>query len=292
MDTLYHYTSLDGIHGILRSASIWATHVSYLNDASEFFHGLSSAKQVAGGIFMEDDYLAAFGWAVRHGLEAVSADDLFVASFSEKADLLSQWRGYCPAGAGLCLGFDVAQLRSFCQARGYKLEQCIYMHQEQFQRVDALVRKCFEVFPKPRLTRSDYEKLDSKGQVDAEISYRLQTSEGSDKQQADAAVEWLCSEIAEVAPLFKHEGFHEEAEWRIVAKKPREPVKFRADSSYLAPYVELEILSSTVESALREVIIGPNPNQRRCETSVKMLLASCELTHVEIKASPLPFNSW
>lgn len=292
MNTLYHYTSLSGMLGILRSCSIWATHASYLNDASEFFHGLEFAKQVAGGIFMEDDYLAAFGWAVRHGLEAVFADDLYVASFSEKADLLSQWRGYCPAGAGLCLGFDFGHLRDFCQARGYRLEQCIYEHGQQIQQVEALVTQCLGRFPKPALARSDYKKLDSKGQVNADIEYRLRTSEGPDKPQADAAVDWLCAEISELAPLFKNEGFHEESEWRIVAKRPREPVQFRATPSYLAPYVELGVLSGAEVSAMREVIIGPNPNQRRCESSIKMLLGSCGLGDVEVKTSPLPFNSW
>ncbi|MCP9759182.1 DUF2971 domain-containing protein [Aquitalea sp. S1-19] len=292
MDTLYHYTSLNGILGILGSRSIWATHATFLNDASEFLHGLSYAKHVAGGIFMEDDYLAAFGWAVRHGLETVSADSLYVASFSEKADLLSQWRGYCPSGAGICLGFAVPQLKNFCDARGYRLEKCIYQHQDQLQSVEALVRECFEKFPKPRLSREEYDSFDSKGQVDAEIDYRLQTSEGPEKLQADAAVQWLCAAIAEIAPLFKNEGFHEESEWRIVANEPQEQVKFRASSSYLAPYVELELLSDATKPALREVIIGPNPNQRRCQRSIAMLLEASGLVDVDVKVSPLPFNSW
>lgn len=292
MNKLYHYTSLNGVLGILRSRGIWATHASYLNDASEFFHGLQFAKRIAGGIFMQDDYLAAFGWAVRHALEALSANDLYVASFSEKADLLSQWRGYCPSGAGLCLGFDVDHLMSFCQLKGYTLEQCIYKHSDQINKVELLVNKCFDQFPKPCLTRGDYEKLDSKERVNADFDYRFQISEGAEKTQADAAVEWLCVEISKLAPLFKNEGFYEEAEWRIVAKEPKEDVHFRANSSYLAPYVELQILSSAAEHALHEVIIGPNPNQHRCESSVKLLLASHGLRKVKVVMSSLPFNSW
>jgi hypothetical protein len=292
MNRLFHYTSLGGILGVLRSRSLWATHAYYLNDASEFFHGLDFAKQVAGGILMEDDYLEAFGWAIRHGLESVTADDLYVASFSEKADLLSQWRGYCPPGAGLCLGFEFDCLEEFCQSRGYRLEQCIYEHDQQIQQVESLVTQCFERFPKPAFARSDYEKLNSKGQVNANIDYRLCTLEGPDKPQADAAVDWLCAEISKLAPLFKNEGFHEESEWRIVAKEPRELVQFRASSSYLAPYIELEMLSGVAVSALREVIVGPNPNQHRCESSIKMLLVSFGLVNVKVKVSPLPFNSW
>ena len=293
MNTLYHYTSLGGMHGILRNQNIWATHASYLNDSSEFFHSLNFAKQLAAEIFMKDDYLAPFGWAVRDGLEAVSAIDQYVASFSEKADLLSQWRGYCPAGAGLCLGFDIEHLRDFCQTRGYRLEQCIYDHSQQIQQVKALVGRCLKRFPKhPSFTRSDYEMLDSKDQVVAEIEYRLSTSDGSEKQQADAAVGWLCAKISELAPLFKNEGFYEESEWRIIAREPMESVHFRPSSSYLAPYVKLDVLSDTPASALREVIVGPNPNQRRCESSIKMFLDSCGLGDVKVMPSSLPFNSW
>ncbi len=134
--------------------------------------------------------------------------------------------------------------------------------------------------------------LDAKGQVEAEIDYRIHTSEGPDKPQADAAVSWLCTQISELAPLFKNEGFYEESEWRIIARGPREPVCFRPSSSYLAPYIELEVLSDTTASALREVIVGPNPNQHRCESSIKMLLDSCGLGSVQVMTSSLPFNSW
>lgn len=292
MNTLYHYTSLSGMLGILRSRSIWATHASYLNDASEFLHGLEFAKQVAGNIFMEDDYLATFGWAVRHGLEVPSPDDLYVASFSEKADLLSLWRGYCPPGAGLCLGFDFDNLRDFCEAKGYRLEQCLYEHNQQVQQIEELVTQGLGRFPKPALARTAYQKLDSKGRVNVDLDYRLRTSAGPDKPQADAAVDWLCTEISKLAPLFKNEGFHEESEWRIVAKRQQEHIQFRTTESYLAPYVELGILSDTAVSAMREVIIGPNPNQLRCESSIKMLLGSCGFEDVEVRTSPLPFNSW
>lgn len=292
MKNIYHYTSLIGILGILKSRSIWATHAYYLNDSSEFFHGLEFAKQIAGTIFTEDDFLAAFGWAVRHGLEAVSADDLYVASFSEKADLLSLWRGYCPAGAGVCLGFDFEHLKNFCQARGYRLEQSIYEQKQQIQKVKSLVNQCFDRFPKPALTRSEYERLESYGKIDVDINYRLRTTEGKDKPQADVAVNWLCTEISKVAPLFKNEGFHEESEWRIVAEKPIEAVQFRATASYIASYIELSVFNNAAVSSLREVIVGPNPNQHRCVSSIQMLLNSYGLGDVEVKRSPLPFNIW
>ncbi len=292
MSMLYHYTSQNGIIGIIRSRSIWATHAMALNDSSEFTHGLSFAKHVAGGIFQDDDYLSAFGWAVRHALETVSASDLYVTAFSEKPDLLSQWRGYCPAGAGLCLGFGFDDLEAFCERQGYKLEKCIYEHQDQIKQIHDLVESCLNKFPKPPLSRKEYNELTSKERVKFIIDQRLHTSQGRDKPNADAAVAWLCAEIAQLVPKFKNEGFHEEAEWRIIAKEPKEQVMFRASSSYLAPYVELEILTSANSTALREVIVGPNPNQSRCEESVKTLLTTAGLDGVELRRSSLPYNNW
>ena len=40
---LYHYTGQKGLEGILGSKSIWATHVKFLNDESEFVHGWEKA---------------------------------------------------------------------------------------------------------------------------------------------------------------------------------------------------------------------------------------------------------
>ena len=36
--TVYHYTDAAGLIGILKNRQIWATHVTYLNDASELLH--------------------------------------------------------------------------------------------------------------------------------------------------------------------------------------------------------------------------------------------------------------
>jgi hypothetical protein len=33
---LYHYTNWDGLSGILKTKSLWATHYRFVNDSSEF----------------------------------------------------------------------------------------------------------------------------------------------------------------------------------------------------------------------------------------------------------------
>lgn len=274
MKMLYHYTSLNGILGILESNKIWATHVSFLNDVSEFWHGLNISKKLTTEVLIKDQYLADFGRSMLHRLETGTTNNLYVASFSKKADLLSLWRGYCPTGAGISLGFDLANLSEICEAKGYRLAECNYEHGQQLKQVGD--RFMAGLKRSPNLwARRDYEKLDSDERLIDEIENILQTTE-------------IFSEICELAPLFKNEGFHEESEWRIISNNTQaQPVKYCSKSSYFAPYIELEILS-----ALREVIVGPNPNQRRCELSIKLLLESKNHSDVKVTTSKLPFNSW
>ena len=44
-DVLYHYTSEDGLKGILESQCLWATHYSHLNDTTEIGHFRGELKK-------------------------------------------------------------------------------------------------------------------------------------------------------------------------------------------------------------------------------------------------------
>lgn len=289
---LYHYTGQAGLMGIIHSKGLWATDCLFLNDSSEFSHSLTYAKRITGQIFEQDDYLAAFGWAVRTGLERLEVGNVCVASFSEKPDLLSQWRGYCPAGAGFCMGFDGDQLDEFCQENGYRLERCIYESRVLVNRVKKLLDECLSKFPQLHISREEYDKLSSGDQCEAEFRFRQETSEGHYKDQANEAVAWFCSRIVELAPLFKHEGFHEEAEWRIVCHSDNENLLFRPGPSYLCPYIKLPVMDGKYSKSLKEIIIGPNPNISRCESSIRMFLNTQNYSDIAVGCSSLPFNNW
>ncbi len=288
---LYHYTSLNGLIGILQSQGIWASHCEYLNDSSEISHALDFAKHFAGGIYMEDDYIAAFGWALRGAIEHMEREDVYVSSFSEKPDLLSQWRGYCPKGAGICVGFDQPSVEEYCKQNGFVLSKCLYDEDEQRKRIFELVNDCFTKFPKPGISRAEYNALSTGHQCEHELAYRMFTSEGDGKFEAETAVNEFCGAINEYAPLMKNFGFHEESEWRVVARNPDSEVRHRAASSYLVPYIDLSVIKHN-KDAIRKIIIGPNPNARRCAASVESLLKSMNLGHVKIEHSNIPFSSW
>jgi len=289
MSILYHYTSQHGLLGILDSQSVWATNTHFLNDPTEFVHGISFAASIAN-YFFDSDYWSSFGSALHRHLKSIRGENLYVSSFSEKPDLLSQWRGYCPAGSGYCIGIDRAAMAEYCEERELQLEPCLYGHDEQQLKVTEIVTSCMDLFPTIPLTTQQFHELDTKAKAECMMQFNERLS-GDLKVSADLALDVIGESLLEVVPLFKHEGFHEEAEWRIVTNHPAEAVRFRPGPSYVIPYVCLDLLKVKPE-ALKRVIVGPNPNQHRALKAAEFLVKQYGYDPEIVTTSAIPFNYW
>lgn len=122
---LYHYTSADGLYGIVTQKEIWATFLHYLNDSAEFQYGLSLTRQLIFEQAKESEKpLNEILAQVRDSLARLGRINIAVFSLTEKGDLLSQWRGYCPNG-GYSLGFAIASLISGLSAWRAVLSPCV-----------------------------------------------------------------------------------------------------------------------------------------------------------------------
>jgi hypothetical protein len=279
---------------MLTGKCLWATDVRFLNDSNEFEHVLNIVHAFSSKMFSHDDYLERFAYQVLYTVQNLYAENLFVTSFSERADLLSQWRGYCPGGGGVCVGFAKDKISAFCEERGYRLEQCVYDTNMQVKNIETILNGCYARFPIHPLSREEFEALDSKKKVDSLLSYSTFVMEGPGKDQAAIAMKRLRDELSDLAPRCKDNGFHEESEWRLVAQEPKEEVKFRvsANATYVIPYVELSVLADARAEALQEIIVGPNSNKARCTLSIRQLLAAQGINHVDVIESKIPFNNW
>jgi hypothetical protein len=109
---LFHYTSPTGLVGIARSKTIWATDIRFLNDKKEIQHSLDITHSIIEGFYKVNDDPHKLKWLaydfveyLRINLRKMWNPRVYVSSFTEEGDLLSQWRGYCPKG-GFSLGFS------------------------------------------------------------------------------------------------------------------------------------------------------------------------------------------
>jgi hypothetical protein len=179
-ELLYHYTSEEGLIGIIEYDNIRATHVRFLNDYTEFRQAFkeeyvealtdafreglpedldTTARKVVEGMLSSRNRLSI--------LEIIEdpTHEVFVCSFTssnlsggdDPGDRLSQWRGYSQASQGFSMGFDRTPLEKqiqFDRPRAKAgLVECIYVDKEKAQFFQAMGRKAAARFMD--LTRSN-----------------------------------------------------------------------------------------------------------------------------------------
>lgn len=191
---LYHYTSPEGLHGIVESREIWATNIHYLNDESEFHHalGIASAEvELAKKKVSNNLDVCVLSQMQEVGLRK-DYRQLFVASFSEKGDLLSQWRAYCPNG-GCSIGF-VGTALARKDDPTFRLWPCMYELESQKETVRNVIEWCLSEFRNAHVCGSNRHR----------------------KQRVQQTANHFRLIMSEVAPLLKHPEFSEEREWRLI----------------------------------------------------------------------------
>jgi len=122
------------------------------------------------------------------GLKELSKS-IYVCSFSENGDQLSQWRGYCRGGAGYSIGFNYTKLQQIIMAvvrptNFITLKKCIYAEEVQKQSIDQIIR----LVKQGEFKQDDVQKLSKD----------------------------LMAPTVLLAPFYKNRSFVEEAEWRLI----------------------------------------------------------------------------
>src|SRR4030042_2071162 len=93
--TVYHYTSADGITGIIDKHEIWMSNTAFMNDTTEL-----NMLQNAEVIFKDSDFsidAVRQEWhklLERRRFNENRQTDYYMASFSRQKDSLEQWRAY------------------------------------------------------------------------------------------------------------------------------------------------------------------------------------------------------
>ena len=90
---LYHYTTLEGLKGILQSRALWFSHISTLNDPSEFKYGQQLVTDVLKG-FIDNENDVVIKKILEDLINYVNVYDsvlyqTFIACFCEDDNLLT-----------------------------------------------------------------------------------------------------------------------------------------------------------------------------------------------------------
>ena len=278
---LYHYTSLDGLLGIVNNKCLWATHIAHLNDSTELDYAVELLKSHINNILWEHDPSAGDRKCLEQLQQWLShrtlqSHLLFTCSFSEDGNLLSQWRAYCPPSGGVSLGFDPAELLSSADHQGYQLTKCVYDQQIQQSLVESWLTQVVA-------TKDDQEEPPNK-------AHPTQSLYAHFREHQDR--------FLQIAARIKNPAFSEEREWRLISKAsqnlqdPR--LRFRVGRSRLIPYVEFIPPSQEgTRASLTTVYVGPAQDPNLSFESISTyLIHSNARVRKGIRASGIPLRSW
>lgn len=248
---LHHYTSVDALMSILRTRSLWATNVRYLNDSSESELGLAlmrevaeEARRTATGI---DSEILAFATEWLDGRK-LDSSAVYVLSFSAAHNQLSQWRGYTRYGQGVCLSIDSALLVRRMQAQGWTFQNCRYQRTSQLTWADAILS---------RLRREAAMMFTGGGEYT--------------RDDFDVALRNCLSDLLQVAATIKHEAFEHEHEVRFISPMINigdHRIAYRPGKATPVPYIEFRLADNAEELMLHEIMVGPGATQERVRASI------------------------
>ena len=267
---LNHYTSGTGLVGILDSGSIWASNIHQLNDAMEFKHALELAKSEITQVAAKNPNRQAhvLGERLIDLVDRCYDFSVYVTSFSEVRDSLSQWRGYCPSGFGYSIGFDEQHLRTAATAQGFALSRCIYDGAKQREIISEWAQRTFDHL---------IENLDP----------------AENTHDTDNVIWPRMMSLLVHAPFLKHSSFSDEREWRMtrVVNRNDPQLKLRASEHMLIRYLPVPLPLSTESEIIWDVCVGPTPHPNLALESITHYLHKMNIRN-GICPSQTPYRSW
>lgn len=270
---VYHYCSLDVFMKIVSGKAIRLSDITKSNDSMEILWITKFIKDIFDDEFQKEIQKTQYfenGYPKETFIELVEhySDEFFkenirlysylVCCFSEKGDLLSQWRGYADDANGVSIGFDGNFLSTigkpakddFISSDIFEFGQIIYTDKSQ---------------------QSEIRKIAQ--QLIAKLKVIVKNNPKDIKHESMAVFNDCFLQLFKLSIFIKNPFFKEEKEWRICYWTDIKPdtevsntyiennikisdIKYHNRRNDLIPHIDL-IFDESKEQIIKEVIIGP-----------------------------------
>jgi len=265
MDFLYHYTDLNGFLGIFKTKSLWASNAFFLNDSSEISYGINLSQDLFSKFYqsLKSEHVKEILKCFYDDYSGfVLSSNLFLVSFCENGDLLSQWRGYAPNSDGISLRFNLNVIRTLPQIHLYKV---VYNKDEQLKTINFL----FELL----------EDL---------MDYLERTKTKSFLHYLNY---WITI-FTTIILTFKDNSFSEEKEWRLIYNydtiENNKVIEYRMKNNYILPYIKIEKLN--LINLISGILIGPSSNNQIISKSIEYFLRENKYNYIAVDNSKIPYR--
>lgn len=261
IDTVWHYTDVNGLIGMIKDHRLFATHHDYLNDISEgsLLRG-ALIKYLKENVPYASQYFTSALPGPSHWLEQpVNENAMFIVCASSAPDELTLWRNYGKGSLSYAVGLDASM------PLGLLVEENGDESGQNIRKMDAI-----------RWSKVNY--IDDPERLPVDVITEIESIKKSE-DQGDQIVA-SSNLVQKVLALYKHSAFRDEREYRAAFQLDNlDGWNFRSGSFGLTPYIELTPTSEwgaiTTKPGLlpiREIRISPGASSRDLE-AVRGLLA-------------------
>jgi Protein of unknown function (DUF2971) len=297
-ETIFHYTTAEGLLGIVRSNRLWASDLLYMNDSTEVEYGRKLIIEVAAGV--ADEAKCSMAQMLCKSIDTVLypvgmvSGGFYAACFCAEGDLLSQWRGYSGGVGGYALGFrsrDLQPIRASTPERRFVLRPIVYDPNQQRELIRTFLLEVDAALTE--LLDGDMVERESDVHTVAYVTIQRQ--------------------MLECMLTMKNPAFMEEREWRLIhyrsgfSREPEATIEYRPTRSFIVPYVALDVtrmgpevfehVSANMQAEVRAhnrvplstVIIGPSAHPDAAAASIRTMLRDLHIS-ADVINSKIPIR--
>lgn len=291
-EKLYHYTTAEGVRGIVENREFMATKSDFLNDKLEFQYAVEVMERLTEKYIVNASLRERFFSKLKKeidqlGIIAPACDDhdcredglsFYVVAFSKLQNNALLWAEFTDF-KGYCLEFDYTKLVEGFQHRVFLHGTVIYDEKEQMNGLLESLLSCIR-------------NLQENGMMDLEgfFEEEAEISEGS----LDKLVMEMAVVVSVYAMFFKKSFFEGEEEYRFIfppiinelgVAKP----DFRLLDQIFLPYIMVEFDREMKEIPLESVMVGAKNNSDIAVRGMKYFLHSQGL-EIPVLLSDIPLR--
>ena len=318
---LYHYCSNEVMINILKKKQLWMTDISHSNDYNELFLFFPDIYYAIEDLYYNSPfeilYKGKIGYQALTLLlrdadyyinKSLQKGDItsFVVCFSEKGDLLSQWRGYANDAYGFSIGFSKNELNKFSKKECFNgrlsFHKVKYINKDNANKI--IERHSNEILKYIKNIRIEVKKL-----------FRLRdlNEEQTEFMMAILLYGKLATFMID-SLRYKWESYQEEHEWRLYfnsitkdeeslfGKESNLPewssfdndlnnlrgkIDFYSTKECILPYYPI-ILSELSPKPVKQVLLGPKNTSY--SQDIKLLFAKAKFQIPDVSKSTIAYR--
>ncbi|MBO4643669.1 MAG: DUF2971 domain-containing protein [Alphaproteobacteria bacterium] len=272
-DEIYHYTSQDGLKGIIENKHLFFSDARFLNDKTEIAHFYQLLENHIHEIDIKNEELKIILNEIASiNNETPSDNNFYVLSFSHDNDSLSMWNYYTKSK----------------ENRGYNLH---FLSNNLYENILSQTSPNICICGNVIYDETDQLKILKEIIQEIDNFYTNFSSENL-KEASQETLRIIIEYTLHICSIFmKNKSFSCENEFRIVIQymsinKNIENLDFRISQGIFIPYIKIPIDTNDIKG----ITLSPTQHSSDALLGIKEFLKSKGLDHIECNESQIPIR--